>query len=72
MPWKIDPRASAATSAMAQKPSEKYSHGPSRSARRAMTGERNMAIRIDSAVPMKLATMAAPRAFTASPFRVIG
>ena len=37
-----------------------------------MKGDAAMAMRIDRKVPMKEAVIAAPRAFTAWPFRVIG
>lgn len=50
MPRKIDPRDSAATSAMAQNPSETFSQGPVLGASRAMKGLARMAIRISASV----------------------
>ena len=72
MPFQIFPLESAATSVMAQKHREKYSHGPRRSARSAITGATTVAIRTEPTVARKEAVIPTARAFDASPLSVMG
>ena len=68
----MDPFERDAMRVMAQKHREKYSQGPSLSARFAMIGESTVARRIENTDPMKDAVIPIPSAFPASPFLVIG
>ena len=72
MPFQIFPLESAATRVMAQKQREKYSHGPSISARSAIRGATTVAISTDITVPRKEAVIPMANAFDALPFNVIG
>ena len=71
-PLKMDPFEREAIRVIAQKQSEKYSHGPKVRAKFAMIGERTVARRIENTEPMKEAVIPIPKAFPASPFFVIG
>ena len=71
-PFQILPLESAATSVMAQKHREKYSHGPSVSAKSAITGESTVASRTENTVPMKDAVMPTASALLDWPFCVMG
>ena len=71
-PLKIDPLERDAIRVMAQKHSEKYSHGPSFRATLAMIGERIVATMMEKTDPMKDAVIPMPRALPACPFCVIG
>ena len=72
MPFQILPFESAATRVIAQKQREKYSHGPSISARSAMSGATTVAMSTEATVPMKEAVIPMASARDAFPFRVIG
>ena len=64
-PLNIDPFEREAIRVMAQKQSEKYSHGPSFNARLAISGERTVAKRIEKIDPIKDAVIPIPKAFPA-------
>ena len=66
------PLESAATSVIAQKQREKYSHGPRVSAKSAMTGERNVARMTEKNVARKEAVMPTASALLDWPFWVMG
>ena len=71
-PFQMLPLEREATSVMAQKQREKYSHGPSVRAKSAMIGERRVAMMTEKKVARKEAVMPMASALFDSPLRVMG
>ena len=71
-PFQIFPLERVATRVIAQKQREKYSQGPSVSAKSAMMGERIVARITEKKVPRNEAVMPIARALLDSPFKVMG